>query len=146
MTRSIRVRLNAAALLLAITGMIIQIASGVKYPTVPPGIVILAATALLITLVRWPAIRVLAVLAPLFMLIGGIASSTGRTNITQLDHLGEFLGSLIQFSGLALGVAAGIAAVFEWRVSRTQGDIGETTQSARIATGTLTGAGRGRQA
>jgi hypothetical protein len=61
--------------------MIIQIASGVKYPTVPPGIVILAATALLITLVRWPAIRV-----------------------------------------LALGVAAGIAAVFEWRVSRTQGD------------------------
>ena len=55
MTRSIRVRLNAAALLLAITGMIIQIASGVKYPTVTPGIVILAATALLITLVRWPA-------------------------------------------------------------------------------------------
>jgi hypothetical protein len=146
MTRSIRVRLNAAALLLAITGMIIQIASGVKYPTVPPGIVILAATALLIMLVRWPAIRVLGVLAPLFILIGGIASSTGRTNITQLDHLGKFLGTLIQFGGLALGVAAGIAAVIQWRVSRTAGDTGETTRSTRAATGSAAGAGRGRQA
>jgi hypothetical protein len=146
MTRSIPVRLNAAALLLAIAGMIIQIASGVKYPTVPPGIVILAVTALLITLVRWPAIRVLGVLAPLFILIGGIASTTGQANISHLGHLGKFLGTLIQFGGLAFGVAAGIAAVIEWRVSRIQGGTSETTRSARTATGPVAGAGRGRSA
>lgn len=146
MTRSIPVRLDAAALLLAITGMIIQIASGVKYPIVPPGIVILAVTALLIMLVRWPAVRVLGMVAPLFILIGGIVSSTGRTNISHLDHLGKFLGTLIQFGGLALGVAAGIAAVIEWRVSRTPGDAGETLRSARTAAGPVAGGGPGRQA
>jgi hypothetical protein len=125
MTRSIPVRVNAAALLLAIISMIIQIASGVKYPTVPPGIVILAATALLVALVPWPAIRLLGVLAPLFILIGGIVSTTGRTNLSQLAHLGKFVGSLIQLGALALAVIAGIAAVLEWRRSRT--DAGPVT-------------------
>lgn len=112
---SVPVRVDAAALLLAIVGMIVQIANGVKYPTVPPGIVILAAVALLITFVPWPPVRVLGALVPLFVLVGGIISTTGRTNISHPGQFGPFIGTVIQFAGLAVGVAAGLAAVTEWR-------------------------------
>jgi hypothetical protein len=118
LTRSVPARINAAALLLAILGMIVQIASGVKYPTVPPGIVLLAAAALLVTFVPWRPLRLLGVLVPLFILVGGIISTTGRTNLSHTDPFGPFIGTVIQFAGLALGVVAGLAAVLEWRADR----------------------------
>lgn len=114
-TRSLPARIDAAALLLAILGMIIQIAGGVKYPTVPPGIVILAVVALLMTFVSWRPVRLLGVVAPLFILVGGIISSTGRTNISDPGHFGPFIGTVIQFAGLAIGLLAGLASVLEWR-------------------------------
>jgi hypothetical protein len=121
LTRSVPARIDAAALLLAIVGMIIQIASGVKYPTVPPGIVMLAAAALLVTLVPWKPLRLLGVLVPLFILIGGIISTTGRTNLGHVDPFGPFIGTAIQFVGLAIGVVAGLAAVAEWRSGSGRG-------------------------
>jgi hypothetical protein len=115
LTRSVPARIEAAALLLAIVGMIIQIAGGVKYPTVPPGIVMLAAVALLITLVPWKPLRVLGVLVPLFILIGGFVSNTGRTNVSHTTPFGPFIGTAIQLAALAVAVVAGLAAVVEWR-------------------------------
>lgn len=117
LTRSFPARIYAAALLFAILGMVIQIASGVKYPTVPPGIVILAAAAFLIAFVPWPPLRLLGVIAPLFILVGGFVSTTGRTNISHPAHVGHFIGTLIQFIGLAVGVIAASAAVAQWRSS-----------------------------
>jgi hypothetical protein len=119
LTRSIPVRCAIAALLVAIAGMVIQISTGVKYPTVPPGVVILAVTALLLSTVLWPGVRILGVLAPLFVLVGGVVSGTGRTNISHLSPLGPFLGTLVQFGGLAAAVLAGIAALAEWRAGVT---------------------------
>jgi hypothetical protein len=115
LTSSVPARIDGAALLLAIVGMIIQIAGGVKYPTVPPGIVMLAAAALLVTLVPWKPLRLLGLLVPLFLLFGGIISTTGRTNLSHTDPFGPFIGTAIQFAGLAIGVVAGLAAVVEWR-------------------------------
>jgi hypothetical protein len=120
LTRSVPARINAAALLLAILGMIVQIASGVKYPTVPPGIVLLGVAALLVTFVPWRPLRLLGVLVPLFILVGGIISTTGRTNLGHTDPFGPFIGTVIQFAGLAIGVVAGLAAVLEWRTDRTR--------------------------
>lgn len=118
-TRSVPARIDAAALLLAILGMVIQIASGVKYPTVPPGIVILGAVALLITFVPWPPVRLLGVIAPGFILFGGFVSNTGRTNISHPGHFGPFIGTAVQFAGLAIAVLAGVAAIIEWRAETT---------------------------
>ena len=115
LTRSVPARIDAAALLLAIVGMIIQIASGVKYPTVPPGVVILAVAALLVACVPWPPVRLLGVIVPLFVLVGGIISTTGRTNVSHPGQFGSFIGTVIQFAGLAIAVVAGSAAVVEWR-------------------------------
>ena len=118
LTSSVPARIDAAALLIAILGMIIQIASGVKYPTVPPGIVMLAVAALLVTLVPWKPLRLLGLLVPLFLLVGGFISKTGRTNLSHTAPFGPFLGTFIQFAGLAVGVVAGLAAVAEWRSGR----------------------------
>jgi hypothetical protein len=119
-TSSTPVRIDAAALLLAILGMVIQIASGVKYPTVPPGVVIIAVAALLITFAPWPPVRLLGLLVPLFVLVGGIISTTGRTDLGHPGQFGPFIGTVIQFAGLAIAVAAGAAAVGEWRTGRTR--------------------------
>jgi hypothetical protein len=117
-TRSRPTRAGVIALGVAIAGMIIQIAAGVKYPTVPPGVLILAATAVLLAFVPWPGVRVLGAAAPLFILIGGFVSTTGRTDLSHPAHIGPFLGTAIQFLGLAGAVVAGIAAIVEWRTSR----------------------------
>jgi hypothetical protein len=119
LTRSIPVRCGIAALLAAIAGMVIQISTGVKYPAVPPGVVILAVTALLLATVPWPGVRILGLLAPLFILVGGVISGTGRTNISHLSPLGPFIGTLIQFCGMAAAVLAGLAALGEWRALLT---------------------------
>jgi hypothetical protein len=117
-TRSVPLRVEAAALLGAIAGIIVQIATGVKYGTVPPGVVIIAATALLLTLVPWSGVRVLGPLVPGFILLGGFVSSTGRTNISNPGHTGPFLGTLFELAALAVAVLAGLAALAEWRTAR----------------------------
>ena len=119
-TRSRPVRAGAIALGVAIAGMIIQIAADVKYPTVPPGVLILAATAVILAFVPWPGVRVLGAVAPLFILIGGFVSTTGRTDLSHPAHLGPFFGTIIQFLGLAAAVLAGIAAIVEWRATRPE--------------------------
>ena len=118
-TKSVPVRAQIAALLAALAGMGVQIAAGVKYGPVPPGVVILAATALLLALVPWPGVRLLGLLVPAFILIGGFVSTTGRTNISHPAHACPFAGTLIQFIGLAAAVAAALVAIAEWRTSRT---------------------------
>lgn len=133
LTRSVPARIDAAALLLAIIGMIVQIAAGVKYPTVPPGIVLLAAAALLVTFVPWRPLRLLGVLVPLFILVGGIVSTTGRTNLGHTDPFGPFIGTVIQFAGLAIGVIAGLAAVLEWRADRTRAGSGARRTTKTVA-------------
>lgn len=119
LTHSIPARGAVVALLVAIAGMVVQIASGVKYPTVPPGVVILAVVALLVAFVPWPGIRVLGLLAPLFILVGGFVSHTGRTNISHVSPFGPFLGTLVQFAGLAAAVLASLAGLAEWRAGVT---------------------------
>ena len=120
MTRSVPTRLCAGAILVAIAGIVVQIATGVKYGTVPPGPIILAVTAALILFIRWPGVRILGVVAPLFIFIGGFASSTGRTDISHPGHVGPFLGTLAELIALAVAVVAGVVALAEWRAGRAQ--------------------------
>lgn len=62
----------------------------------------------------------LGVLAPAFILFGDFVSNTGRTNISHPGHVGVFIGTAVQFGGLAVAVAGGIAAVIEWRAGRAR--------------------------
>ena len=64
-------KVNVAAMVVAIVGIVIQIAAGVDYPPVPPGPIILAVAVALVlfTRRRWAAI--VAVIVPVFLTVGG---------------------------------------------------------------------------
>ncbi|MCF6467959.1 hypothetical protein FAF44_06010 [Nonomuraea sp. MG754425] len=90
-------------------GMVVQGVSGVPMPVVPPGLVLLVGSALLIVFTRWrwtPALGVLVALA-----------EAAAIAIGQLDRLadpssaGVFLGTWVRALGVVLAIIAGVAAV-----------------------------------
>jgi hypothetical protein len=104
-------RVTASALALAALGIVVQIVAGVKYPTVPPGLIILlGAAAAVAFLARWWA-PLTGVTAGGFILIGGFVSAQGRYDLSHPGQVGVFAGTLLQFVALGAAVIAGLAAV-----------------------------------
>jgi membrane-bound ClpP family serine protease len=105
-------RTEAAALTVAAIGIIIQIIGGVKYPVVPPGLIILLAGAALVAFLPWRRIgALLGVLVGAFMIFGAAAASTGRYDLTHPGHPGAFIGTWIQLIAVVVAVIAGLAAL-----------------------------------
>jgi hypothetical protein len=112
--RSWAATLTAVGLVVAATGIVIQYVSGVDYPTIPPGPIILLAAAAVVVFGPWSwAIRV-GLGAALFLTIGGaIATIAGNGYAETLgdpDEAGGFAGAAIQIAGLAIALPAGIIA------------------------------------
>jgi hypothetical protein len=108
------VLLNAVGLVVAAAGIMIQYVSGVDYPTVPPGPIILLAAAAVVIFGPWRwSVRV-GLGAALFLSIGGaIATIAGNGYSETLGDPGEaggFAGAVIQILGLAIALPAGIVA------------------------------------
>jgi hypothetical protein len=108
-------RTNVAALLVAAVGIVIQIAAGVDYPAVPPGLIILLVAAGLVTFGRWAWTSIIGVIVPLFLLIGGIIAPTGRDNLAHPGDFGQFAGTLIQLVAVAIALVAGLLVLRAWR-------------------------------
>jgi hypothetical protein len=104
-------RTEAAALTVAAIGIIIQIIGGVKYPAVPPGLLILLAAAALVAFLPWRWAPVIGVLAGAFMVFGAIAAANARYDLTHPGHPGAFIGTWIQLIAVVVAVVAGIAAL-----------------------------------
>jgi len=106
--------LNVLGLVVAAAGIMIQYVSGVDYPTIPPGPIILLAAAAVVAFGPWSwAVRV-GLGAALFLSIGGaIATLAGNGFSETLGDPGEvggFAGAVIQLVGLAIALPAGIIA------------------------------------
>ena len=78
LTSSTARRAAGCGLILAAVGIPIQIAGGVDYPTVPPGLMILAAAALLMLFAPWRWAVVVATLATLFISVGAVVTPNFR--------------------------------------------------------------------
>jgi hypothetical protein len=113
-------KINIAGLLAAAVGIVIQIASGVDYPTVPPGLIILLVAAVLVAFARWAWVAIVGVIVPLFLLVGGTISSTGRENLADPGDFGQFAGTLIQLVGVVVALVAGLLVVRSLRTRRPQ--------------------------
>jgi hypothetical protein len=112
LTATSRLRLiNVAGLLGAAVGIVIQIASGVDYPRVPPGLILLLGTAALVIGTGWRWVTYLAVVVPLFLLVGGSIAPTGRNNLTDPGSFGPFIGTVIQMTAVVVAFAAGALAL-----------------------------------
>ena len=106
--------LNVVGLVVAAAGIMIQYVSGVDYPTIPPGAIILLAAAAVVAFGRWRWSPLVGLVAALFLSIGGaIATVVGNGFSETLggpDEVGSFAGAVIQIVGLSIALPAGIIA------------------------------------
>jgi hypothetical protein len=103
--------LTVAGLLAAAAGIVIQIASGADYPTIPPGLVILLAAAGLVALAtRWRWTTIVGVIVSLFLLVGGALAPQARAQLGDPAQVGVFIGTVIQLLALVVALVAGVAA------------------------------------
>jgi hypothetical protein len=110
-------KLNVAGLVAAAAGIVIQIASGADYPTVPPGLIILLAAAGLVALgARWRWTTIVGVVVPTFLLIGAVVASQARDQLGDPGQVGVFVGTAVQLLAMAVALVAGVAAA--WRSYR----------------------------
>jgi hypothetical protein len=106
--------LNVVGLVVAAAGIMIQYVSGVDYPTIPPGPIILLAAAAVVAFGPWRWSPVVGLVAALFLSIGGaIATIVGNGFSETLGDPGEFggfAGAVVQIAGLAIALPAGVVA------------------------------------
>lgn len=104
-------KLTVAGLVTAAAGIVIQIASGADYPTVPPGLIILLAAAALVALAtRWPWTIIVGVIVSLLLLVGGALAPQARAQLGDPRQLGVFIGTVLQLLALIIALVAGVAA------------------------------------
>jgi hypothetical protein len=106
--------LNVVGLVVAAAGIMIQYASGVDYPTVPPGPIILLAAAAVVAFGPWRRSPVVGLVAALFLSIGGVIATIAGNGFNETlgdpGEIGGFVGAAIQIAGLAIALPAGIVA------------------------------------
>jgi len=108
-------RLLVVGLVVAAAGMLIQYASGVEYPTIPPGPIIALVAAAVVAFGPWRRAPVVGLVAAVFISLGGVIATIAGNGFTeQLSDpgaVGGFVGTLVQIAGLVIAVAAGVVAV-----------------------------------
>ena len=119
--------LNIAGLVVAAAGIMIQYVSGVDYPTVPPGPIILIAAAGVVAFGPWRWAPVVGLVAALFLTIGGsvatIAGNGFNLTLGNPSDVGGFAGAVVQIAGLAIALPAGVVAA---RRSRRSAEAAQT--------------------
>jgi hypothetical protein len=114
-------KLNVAGLVAAALGIMIQIASGADYPTIPPGLIILLVAAGLVALgARWRWTTIIGVVVPAFLLVGGVIAPQARDQLGDPGQVGVFIGTVIQLLALVIALAAGVAAARQSYQARTR--------------------------
>jgi hypothetical protein len=106
------VKVNALAMVVAIGAILWQIVAGVDYPTVPPGPIILSVAVVVVLFVRATWARIVGIVVPLFLLVGGTIASVADDG-NALRHLGDaspFVATVIELSAIAIALVAGIVA------------------------------------
>jgi hypothetical protein len=110
-------KIAVAALVVAAVGVVIQIAAGHPYPTLPPVFFILLIPAGLIAFGRWRWAPVSAVLAGLFLTVGLFGSgASGR--LFDLRNPADSLGLWIQTLAVLAATAAAIVSTIQKYVGR----------------------------
>jgi hypothetical protein len=98
-------------MLIAVGGIIIQIATGVDYPPVPPGPIILLVAAAIVGYRPGRRSAVVGVIVPLFLLVGGTMASFANDALWDTGEPGQFAGLTIQVIGEVIALGAGIHAL-----------------------------------
>ena len=103
--------MNIDGMLVAVVGILIQIATGVDYPTIPPGPIILLVAVAIVALGRWRWSPIVGVIVPAFMLVGGAIAGIANDELWDLGEPGQIFGLLVQTGGVVAGLIGGIRAL-----------------------------------
>jgi hypothetical protein len=108
-------RLNAAGLVVAAAGIVIQYVSGVDFPTIPPGPVILLVAAAVVVFGPWRRAAAVGLVAAAFVSLGGVVATIAGDGFSETlgdpGEVGGFVGAVIQIGGLMIALPAGVVAV-----------------------------------
>lgn len=100
---------TVVALLVAAVGIVIQIVSGVDFPPIPPGPIILLVAAGLVAFGPWRWAPVVGVAVGLFLLVGFFAS--GQVGpLFDPGWFGRFVGVWVLFLSVIVAIVAGVLA------------------------------------
>ena len=106
--------LNVVGLVVAAAGTIIQYVSGVDYPAIPPGPIILLAAAAVVAFGPWRWTPVIGLVGALFLSIGGAVATIAGDGFGETlggsGEVGGSAGAVVQIVGLAIALPAGIVA------------------------------------
>lgn len=105
-------QLTASALLVAAAGFVIQIASGVDVPVVPPGLIILLVAAALVAFAPWRWLPVVGAAVGMFLLVGFFATGAAGS-LLEPTRSGVSLGAWVQFLAVVVAIVAGITALIQ---------------------------------
>ncbi|MDQ3568696.1 MAG: hypothetical protein M3397_11540 [Actinomycetota bacterium] len=105
-------KLTIFSLVAAAAGVVIMIVSGVDFPTIPPGLIILLIPAGLVAFGRWRWTPIIATLAGLFIFVGYFLSGS-TVRLLDLSQFGAFIGLWLQFLASFVTVVAGIVATVQ---------------------------------
>jgi hypothetical protein len=108
-------RVAGAGFLLAAVSIPMQIAGGVNYPVVPPGLIILLLAVAIIWFAPWRWAGFVALAATLFLCFGAVAAPNFREQLGDPGDTLAFAGSIVQVIGLVVGLAGLVPAVRRWR-------------------------------
>jgi hypothetical protein len=101
---------TVAGLVVGALGIAILWASGVEFPIYPPpGLVILLAGAIFVSLASWPWAPAVGAFLGLFVTVGFVVSG-GPPNLVGRDGTSVAMGTWIQMTGVLTALIAGVIA------------------------------------
>jgi hypothetical protein len=106
-------RLAGGALAVAAAAIPLQIAGGMDYPAVPPGLIILAAGAAVALLVRPRWALVVPLLIALALSVGAVVTPNVRDALGKPGEVLAFAATVLQCAGLLAGLVFSVAALAE---------------------------------
>jgi hypothetical protein len=107
-------RLNGLGLIVAAAGIMIQFVSGVDFPTIPPGPIILLVAAAVVLFGPWRWAPAVGLVAAAFVSLGGVVATIVGNGFSETlgdpGEVGGFVGAMVQIAGLTIAVPAGVVA------------------------------------
>jgi hypothetical protein len=100
-----------AGMLVAVVGIVIQIVTGVDYPTVPPGPIVLLVAAGIVAVGRWRWSPIVGVVVPAFLLVGGTIAGFANDELWDPGEPGQFFGLVVQAVGVIAALIGGVRAL-----------------------------------
>ena len=100
---------NAAAMVVAMVAIVWQIAAGVDYPPVPPGLIVLAVAVAVVLRVQARWARIVGIGVPLFLAVGGMIANDDNA-LRHPSDAWPFVATVLQLTAVGVALVAGVLA------------------------------------